>query len=113
MSAKGRGTSLASVLCVEQRTNKLNRRATSSDSLSALLSDGLILWRLSTAERRDLWCFIFERHEGFYLVVDDDPNGTDPYQVHEQHPDIVSVAKRAEALRAFLVKCGWEDVDVE
>jgi hypothetical protein len=100
--------------CVDQRANKLNRQTpTSGDSLSALLSDGLILWRLSTPERRDLWCFIFERDEGFYLVVDDDPNGTDPYQVHEQHSDIVSVAKRADALRAFLVKCGWEDVDVE
>jgi hypothetical protein len=100
--------------CVDQRAKKLNRQTpTSGDSLSALLSDGLILWRLSTPERRDLWCFIFERNEGFYLVVDDDPNGTDPYQVHEQHSDIVSVAKRADALRAFLVKCGWEDVDVE
>ena len=99
---------------MEQRVNKLNRHApTSGDALSALLSDGLILWRLTTPERRDLWCFIFERTEGFFLVVDDDPNGTDPYQVHEQHPDIVSVAKRADALRAFLVKCGWEDVDVE
>ena len=92
----------------------LNRSSRApEDEFCELMLDGLILWRVSTAGQPDLWCFLFELPGGFYFVVDDDPQGTRPYKVHERYPDIVSLVNRAEALKASLLKCGWEEVDVE
>ena len=83
------------------------------DESPDLLSGGLILWRLSIAGHSDLWCMVFEFPDGFFCVVDDDPEGPRPYTVHEQHPDIVSLVNRAEALKGSLLQCGWAVVDVE
>jgi len=83
------------------------------DELSDLLSGGLILWRLSMAGHSDLWCMVFEFPDGFFFVVDDDPEGPRPYNVHEQHPGIVSLVHRAEGLKGSLLQCGWAVVDVD
>lgn len=83
------------------------------DEFSRLIADGLILWRLSTTGQSDLWCLVFEHPDGFCFVLDDDPQGTKPYRVCEQHPDIISLVHRAEELKRSLLRCGWSDVDVE
>jgi hypothetical protein len=80
---------------------------------SELIADGLILWRLSTAGQFDLWCLVFEHPDGFCFVLDDDPEGTQPYMVCEHRADVVSLVNRAEALKGSLLQCGWADVDVE
>ena len=77
------------------------------------ISNGLILWRFSSEGRSDLWFMVFELPEGFYFVVDDDPEGPRPYVIHERHPDIIGLLDRAETLRCSLRRCGWEEIDVE
>ena len=83
------------------------------DEFCGLVSGGLILWCVSMSGQSDLWCVVFELEEGFYFVVDDDPLTTKTYKVHEQHPDIVSLLDRADALKRSLIQCGWAEVDVE
>src|ERR1044072_7524139 len=62
---------------VEHRMDRLNRTPRPAQSeWSALIADGLILWRLSTPGQSDLWCLVFEHPDGFCFVLDDDPEGT-------------------------------------
>ena len=94
--------------------DKLNRSSSPQrGEWSELIADGLILWRLSTAGQPDLWCLVFEQPAGLCFVLDDDPEGTTPYKSCEEHPDIVSLLLRAEALKDSLLRSGWVDVDVE
>jgi hypothetical protein len=80
---------------------------------SVLTSDGLILWHLSATSQADLWCLVFEFSDGFYLVLDDNPDGTDPPRLNERQKDIHSLIHRAEELRGSLLRCGWTEHDVE
>lgn len=96
---------------MEHRLDRLNDRTPGSDSLG--LSDGVILWRLALEGRPDLWCLIFELSSGWHLVLDDDPTGTKPYTLAEHHADITAVAARAETLKWSLLRCGWNEIDVE
>jgi hypothetical protein len=70
-----------------------------------------MLWRLAMDGRSDLMGLVFELPDGLYFVVDDDPEGTRPYSVHERHDDVVSLVDRAEELRQSLCKCGWVEMD--
>ena len=83
------------------------------DQFCDVIADGLILWRLSSPGQADLWCLLFDLPEGLYFVVDDDPQGTSAYKVHEHHPDIINLLDRAEALKRSFLQRGWADVDVE
>ena len=92
----------------------LNRSSrTSRGEPSDLTSAGVILWRLSTTGQDDLWCFVFEHPENFYLVLDSDPEGTKPYRLCKQYTDIVSLVNRAEVLKCSLLQSGWIDIEVE
>jgi hypothetical protein len=82
------------------------------DEFSNLMSEGFILWRFSS-RRFNLWCLAFELPDGYYLVVDDNPEGPQPYLIHERHADAIGVMNRAEALACSLRRCGWTEVDVE
>jgi hypothetical protein len=86
---------------------------TSKDEPSIPTSDGLILWHLSTTGQADLWCLVFEFSDGFYLVLDDNPEGTDPPRLNERQKDITCVVHRAEELKRSLLRCGWTEHDVE
>ena len=91
----------------------LNRSARAPrGEFADLIADGLILWRLSTAGRSDLWCVVFEQTNGLCFVLDDGPEGTQPYKLYGEHHDIVGLVNRTEALRSALLQCGWADVDV-
>ena len=83
------------------------------NELSSLLSEGLILWRYASTGRSDLWCMVFELPDGYYFVVDDDPEGPRPYLIHERHPDIDGLINRSEDVSGSLRRCGWTEVDVE
>ena len=92
----------------------LNRSAGAPrGEFAELISDGLILWRLSTAGHSDLWCLVFEHPNGLCFVLDDDPEGTQPYRLREEHHDIVGLENRTEALKGALLQRGWAEVDVE
>ncbi len=80
---------------------------------SNLISNGLVLWRITMEGRADRLGMVFELPEGLFFVVDDDPEGSMPYTVHEQHPDVISLVDRAEDLKQSLCKCGWVEVEVE
>jgi hypothetical protein len=56
---------------------------------------------------------VFELPNGFYFVVDDNPEGPQPCKVCERHAHIVNVIDRAETLRGSLIESGWIDVDVD
>jgi hypothetical protein len=83
------------------------------DDFAELTTGGLILWRLSTSGQSDLWCVVFELRGGFYVVLDDDPEGCTPYKIHEHFDDIVGLMGLAEALKSALLQSGWRDVDIE
>ena len=94
--------------------DKLNRSPRPAQSeWSALIANGLILWRLSTAGQSDLWCLVFEHPDGFCFVLDDDPEGTQPYLRCEHRADVVALVDRADMLKSALLDHGWVDVDVE
>jgi len=94
--------------------DRLNRSAPAlRGKFADLISDGLILWRLSTTGQSDLWCLVFKHPNGLCFVLDDDPEGTQPYKVYGEHHDIVGLVNRTEALKGVLLRCGWSDVDVE
>ncbi len=80
---------------------------------SVLTSDGLILWHLSSPGPSHLWCLVFEFSDGFYLVLDDNPEGTDPPRLNERQNDILALVRRAEELKRSLLECGWTEHDVE
>jgi hypothetical protein len=77
------------------------------------MSEGVILWHLSTSEKSHLWCVAFELPDCFWFVLDDDPFGTKPFKVAEQHRDIISIVDHAEGLKRSLMRVGWAEVDVE
>ncbi len=85
----------------------------SRDEFSNLISDGLVLWRLTMAGRTDLWGLAFELPDGLFFVVDDDPEGPRPYAVHERHPDVTSLVDRSDELKLSLCKCGWTEVETD
>jgi hypothetical protein len=92
----------------------LNRSARAPrGEFAELISDGLILWRLSATGQSDLWCLVFEHPNGLCFVLDDDPEGTQPQKVYGEHHDIVGLVNRTEALKAVLLRSGWSIVDVE
>ena len=91
----------------------LNRSSKAPRNESPGLTDGVILWRLSFSGQSELWCLVFELPSGWHLVLDDDPTGTAPYALAELHADIVSLVNRVDILKASLLRCGWEDIDVE
>ena len=64
-------TLLGTRYALEHRVDGLNRSSRASrGEPSDLTSAGAILWRLSTTGQDDLWCFVFEHPENFYLVLD-------------------------------------------
>jgi hypothetical protein len=81
---------------------------------SDLTSVGLILWHLSSRDHSsDLWCLVFEFSDGFYLVVDDNPEGFEPPRINERQRDIQALVHRAEELKRSLVRWGWTELDDE
>jgi len=78
-----------------------------------LMVSGLILWRLARGGQPDRWCLVFEHPNGLCFVLDDDPQGTQPYKDYGQDADIVSLVNRTDALKAALLQYGWAEVDVE
>jgi hypothetical protein len=80
---------------------------------SDLTSAGLILWHLSASGQSDLWCLAFEFSDGFYLVLDENPEGLEPLRINERQRDIHALVQRAEHLKRSLVRCGWTELDDE
>jgi len=81
--------------------------------ISEVTREGLILWRLTMSGNRDLWCFVFETARGFFLVVEDHPEGTEPALISEHHADVIALVRRSEALKDAFLRSGWADVDVD
>jgi len=81
--------------------------------MEGIISEGLILWRLSMAGRSDLRGRAFELPDGLFFMVHDDCETPRPYTILERHDDIVSLVDRAEDLKRSLCKCGWAELDVE
>ncbi len=81
------------------------------DEYSNLIANGLVLWRIRMEGRADRLGMVFELPEGLFFVVDDDPEGSTPYTVHEEHPDVISLVDRSEDLKQSLCKCGWVEVE--
>jgi hypothetical protein len=87
----------------------VKQRAEPSD----VTSGGLILWHLSADDHSNLWCMAFEFSDGFYLVLDDNPEGFEPPRINEWQPDIHALVQRADELRRSLLRCGWAEIDDE
>jgi hypothetical protein len=81
--------------------------------ISEVARDGLILWRLTTSGDRDLWCLVFETSSGFYLVVEDHPEGTEPPRISERHADVIELVNRMDCLKDAFLQDGWTEVDVD
>ena len=80
--------------------------------ISEVARDGLILWRLTSGDH-DLWCLVFETPIGFFLVVEDHPEGTEPPRLSERHADVIALVSRSDALKDGYLQDGWSDVDVD
>jgi hypothetical protein len=80
--------------------------------ISEVARDGLILWRLTRGDR-DLWCLVFDTAIGFFLVVEDHPEGTQPPRLSERHADVIALVSRSDALKDDYLQDGWSDVDVD
>ena len=80
--------------------------------ISEVARDGLILWRLTSGDR-DLWCLVFETSFGFFLVVEDHPEGTQPPRLSERHADVIALVSRSDALKDAFLRDGWSEVDVD
>ena len=81
--------------------------------ISEVARDGLILWRLTMSEDCDLWCLVFETSSGFFLVVEDHPEGTEPPRLSECHADIIALVSRSDTLKDAFLRDGWTEVDVD
>jgi hypothetical protein len=81
--------------------------------ISEVARHGLILWRLAMKEDRDLWCFVFDTSIGFFLVVEDHPEGTAPPRLSERHSDVIALVNRTDALKGAFLQDGWAEVDVD
>jgi hypothetical protein len=81
--------------------------------ISEVARDGLILWRLTTSGDGDLWCLVFETSIGFFLVVEDHPERTQPPRLSERHADVIALVSRSDALKDDYLQDGWSDVDVD
>ena len=84
-----------------------------ASEISEVARDGLILWRLTTSGDRDLWCLVFETSFGFFLVLEDHPEGTQPPRLSERHLDVIALVSRSDALKDAFLRDGWSDVDVD
>jgi len=80
--------------------------------ISEVARDGLILWRLTSGDR-DLWCLVFEAAIGFFLVVEDHPEGTQPPRLSERHEDVIALVSRSDTLKDAFLRDGWTEVDVD
>lgn len=81
--------------------------------ISEVARHGLILWRLAMRGDRDLWCFVFDTSVGFFLVVEDHPEGTAPPRISERHPDVIALVGRTDALKSAFLQDGWTEIDVD
>ena len=90
----------------------MESRYSGQDSANPI-AEGVILWRFSTEGRCDLWGMVLEVRDGFYFVVDDDPQGPRPYLIHERYTDIAGLMNRAEDVKCSLSRCGWQELDVD
>lgn len=90
---------------------KATRSITSE--ISEVARDGLILWRLTRSQDRDLWCLVFETSIGFVLVVEDHPEGSEPPCMSERHADIIALVGRTDTLKDTFLRDGWTEVDVD
>jgi hypothetical protein len=81
--------------------------------ISEVARDGLILWHLTMSGDRNLWCLVFEAAIGFFLVVEDHPEGTEPPRISERHTDIIALVDRTDILKDHFVRDGWTEVDVD
>jgi hypothetical protein len=81
--------------------------------ISEVARDGLILWRLMRSGDRDLWCLVFETSIGFFLEVDDHPEGTEPPCMSERHADVIALVTRTDTLKNAFLQNGWTEVDVD
>jgi hypothetical protein len=81
--------------------------------ISEVARDGLILWRLTRSGDRDLWCLVFETSIGFFLVVEDHPEGTEPPCMSERHADVIALVRRSDTLKDAFLRDGWLDADVD
>ena len=81
--------------------------------ISEVARDGLILWRLTMRGTRDVWCLVFETSFGFFLVVEDHPEGTQPPRIVERHVDVIALVSRTDGLKDAYLQDGWTEVDVD
>jgi hypothetical protein len=81
--------------------------------ISEVARGGLILWRLTMSEDRDLWCLVFETSIGFFLVVEDHPEGTRPPRLSERHADVIALVSRSDIVKDAFLRDGWTEVDVD
>jgi hypothetical protein len=79
---------------------------------SEVARDGLILWRLTSGDR-DLWCLVFETSIGFFLAVEDHPEGAEPPCISERHADVIALVRRSDTLKDAFLQDGWLDADVD
>jgi hypothetical protein len=96
----------------EQRMDDL--QDTQANRLRDLRSRSRRVDPLAFDERdRDLWCLVFEAASGFFLVVEDHPEGTQPPRLSERHADVIALVSRSDALKDDYLQDGWSDVDVD
>jgi hypothetical protein len=65
------------------------------------------------SEDCDLWCLVFERLDGFFLVVEDHPEGNEPPRLSERHADVIALVSRSDTLKDAFLRDGWTEVDVD
>ncbi len=81
--------------------------------ISEVARHGLILWRVATKEAQNLWCFVFDTSVGFFLVVEDHPEGTAAPRLSERYFDVIPLVNRADVLKGAFLEAGWAEVDVD
>lgn len=84
-----------------------------ASEISEVARAGLILWRLTLRGDRDLWCLVFETSIGFFLVVEDHPDGTEPPRITERHADVIALVNRTDSLKDAFLQDGWTEVDID
>jgi hypothetical protein len=81
--------------------------------IAEIARDGLILWRLTMGEDCDLWCLVFETSSGFFLVIEDHPEGTEPPRLSERYADVIALVSRTDILKDGFLREGWTELDVD
>ena len=104
-------------LCRENIGTRMDDFAKATRSITSEISevarDGLILWRLTRSQDRDLWCLVFESSIGFVRVVEDHPEGSEPPCMSERHADFIAHVGRTDTLKDTFLRDGWTEVDVD